>query len=268
MVQFHNLTLTLEALGSCGVVLPLEQKAVLAHSLPLKQAKAGLRSLKCWGKVTARNGKDYLIAQGAGKLPPGQLPRTAFKYSFSQDGVKWIDLEAVSDEVVSKAATITGMLSGEPAKSYTIQEPGATPAAEGEEGAAGDEGAAPGIQISELQRLRYIVDAISADTSVVPKGSVRTDASGKVVKHENFSGISYPDKLESYVHGMDGPDGASLAKDVQGTWALQYDAFQGRTILRSLIWPGYQFYYLGATCSWGAQYHGDGCKNNDLVFML
>ena len=26
MVQFHNLTLTLEALGSCGVVLPLEQK--------------------------------------------------------------------------------------------------------------------------------------------------------------------------------------------------------------------------------------------------
>lgn len=78
------------------------------------------------------NMQDYLIAQGAGKLPPGQLPRTALKYSFSQDGVKWVDLEALSDEVVSKAATITGMLSGEPAKSYTVQEPGAPPAAEGE----------------------------------------------------------------------------------------------------------------------------------------
>ena len=78
------------------------------------------------------NTQDYLIAQGAGKLPPGQLPRTALKYSFSQDGVKWIDLEALSDEVVSKAATITGMLSGEPAKSYTVQEPGAPPAVEGE----------------------------------------------------------------------------------------------------------------------------------------
>ncbi len=78
------------------------------------------------------NTQDYLIAQGAGKLPPGQLPRTALKYSFSQDGVKWIDLEALSDDVVSKVATITGMLSGEPAKSYTIQEPGAPPAAEGE----------------------------------------------------------------------------------------------------------------------------------------
>ncbi len=63
---------------------------------------------------------------------PGQLPRTALKYSFSQDGVKWIDLEAFSDDIVSKAARITGMLSGEPAKPYTIQEPGAPPAAEGE----------------------------------------------------------------------------------------------------------------------------------------
>lgn len=32
-------------------------QAVLAHSLPLKQAKAGLRNLTLWGKVTARNGK-------------------------------------------------------------------------------------------------------------------------------------------------------------------------------------------------------------------
>lgn len=88
MVVFQsNLIMTLEALGSSSVVLPLEQKvcfghngatllcridlarravaltapsqvqAVLAHSLPLKQAKAGLRSLSLWGKVTTRNGK-------------------------------------------------------------------------------------------------------------------------------------------------------------------------------------------------------------------
>lgn len=67
---------------------------------------------------------------------------------------------------------------------------------------------------------------------------------------------------------QDGPDGASLAKDVQGTWALQHDAFQGQTILRSMIWPGYQFYYNSTTLCWGAQYCGNGCKNNDLVFML
>ncbi|KAL3139511.1 Radial spoke head protein 9 [Trebouxia sp. C0009 RCD-2024] len=265
MVLQPHLTLTLEALGSSGVVLPLEQKAILAHSLPIKQAKAGLRNLTLWGKVTARNGKDYLIAQGMGKLMPGQLLRTALKYSFSQDGVKWVDLEALSDEVASKAAGITGMLSGEPAKAYTVQVPGAAPVAEEEEAA---EGAPAGSQVSELQRLRSIVDVISADTSVVPKGSLRLDASGQVVPNDGFQGVAYPDKLESYIHGMDGPEGVCLAKDIQGMWALQYDSFQGLISMRSLIWPGYQFYYSTATRAWGSLYSGNGCKNNDLVFML
>lgn len=76
--------------------------------------------------------QDYLIAQGVGKLMPGQLPRTALKYSFSQDGIKWVDLETLSEEVAAKAAVITGMLSGEPAKAYTVQVPGAAPVAEEE----------------------------------------------------------------------------------------------------------------------------------------
>ncbi|MCJ1323338.1 Radial spoke head protein 9, partial [Xylographa vitiligo] len=170
--------------------------------------------------------QDYLIAQGIGKLMPGQLPHTAIKYSFSQDGVKWIDLDALSEEMTGKAVKVTGMLSGEPAKTYTIQEPGAPPAAEGElhavltgvsgedhtqafeqtgfcmQEAAEGEGAAPGSQISELQRLRSIVDAISEDTTVYPKYSIRVDASGKMVMNDVFSGVPYPDKLESFVHSM------------------------------------------------------------------
>ena len=64
------------------------------------------------------------------------------------------------------------------------------------------EGAPLGSRISELQRLRSIVDAINTDTSVVPKGSLRLDASGKVVSNDGFQGVPYPDKLESYIHGM------------------------------------------------------------------
>ena len=76
--------------------------------------------------------QDYLIAQGTGQYHPGLLHRKTLKYCFSQDGVKWIDLEPLSEEVATKAATVTGMLSGEPAKAYPIQEPGAAPVAEGE----------------------------------------------------------------------------------------------------------------------------------------
>ena len=76
--------------------------------------------------------QDYLIAQGTGQYHPGLLHRKTLKYCFSQDGAKWIDLETISPEVASKAATVTGMLSGEPAKAYKIQEPGAPPVPEGE----------------------------------------------------------------------------------------------------------------------------------------
>lgn len=64
------------------------------------------------------------------------------------------------------------------------------------------EGAPPGSQLSELQRLRSIVDNVNADTCVVPKGSLRLDASGKVVSNDGFQGVPYPDKLEAYIHGM------------------------------------------------------------------
>ena len=99
------------------------------HQLP---SCLGSESFLCLQGSTMLVPQDYLIAQGIGKLMPGQLPRTAVKYSFSQDGVRWIDLDALSEEMTGKAVKVTGMLSGEPAKTYTIQEPGAPPAAEGE----------------------------------------------------------------------------------------------------------------------------------------
>lgn len=54
------------------------------------------------------------------------------KYCFSQDGVKWVDLEGLSEETAANAAPITGMLSGEPAKAYAVATPGAPPPEEGQ----------------------------------------------------------------------------------------------------------------------------------------
>lgn len=38
--------------------------------------------------------------------------------------------------------------------------------------------------------------------------------------------------------------------------------------LRSLLWPGYFFYYAANELTWGSMYIGDGLRNNDLIFML
>ena len=57
------------------------------------------------------------------------------------------------------------------------------------------------------------------------------------------------------------------------TWALQHDACAGRTLLRSLLWPGFMFAYQAppvpsARIAWGGLYIGTGAKNRDLIFMV
>ena len=46
------------------------------------------------------------------------------------------------------------------------------------------------------------MDSISRDTTVVPVDSMRQDASGTTKLNQLFQGLPYPDKLESYIHGM------------------------------------------------------------------
>jgi hypothetical protein len=82
------------------------------------------------------------------------------------------------------------------------------------------------------------------------------------------AGAEYPDKLESYQHRTAPPGGATLAHDVRGCWALHWDAFRGVAVLRSLLAPGYCFYYSASELSWGGFYQGDGLRNHDLIFML
>ncbi len=80
--------------------------------------------------------------------------------------------------------------------------------------------------------------------------------------------MSYPDKLESYQHRSAPPAGLTLAADVRGCWALHWDSFKSVALLRSLLAPGYCFYYHAEELHWGGFYQGDGMRNNDLIFML
>ena len=80
--------------------------------------------------------------------------------------------------------------------------------------------------------------------------------------------MAFPEQLDSFLHVDEGPAGTPLGEDQKGTWALQYDALQQRTVIKSLLYPGYAFYYSGASKTWGGLYTGTGAKNADLLFML
>ncbi|GLC40331.1 Radial spoke head protein 9 [Pleodorina starrii] len=271
MVQLEpNFTLVLKHLASCGAVIPAEQQAALDHSLPIKRIEAGLKTLVLWGRITALNGKDYLIAEGFNTATSKDgLATYETKYFYSQDGARWSDLQPVDPDTAVRCARIKGQLSGDAAKNYELTEkdPNAPEPVEGEEQEKEPEPLV--FQISELSVLRYRVDSITAATSVIPTDSTIVNAASQVVPNRLFAGCAYPEKLEAYQHRTAAPgSGATLAQDLRGTWCVHYDSFKGVAQVRSLLWPGYFFYYAANELTWGALYVGDGNRNNDLIFML
>mmetsp|Transcript_13836 Transcript_13836/g.34795 ORF Transcript_13836/g.34795 Transcript_13836/m.34795 type:complete len:272 (+) Transcript_13836:113-928(+) len=268
--QAPNLTLTLEALGGCGAVLSAEKRAALKHSIPIKQAEAGVKSLTLWGVLTSRNGKDYLVAAATNSaIMVNGKPKYESKYYYTQDGIRWVDLETeVSPEDVERCRKLVSPLSGDPSQVYTVEEPAPAPPAP-EEGSEPAEPPAPLVfELGELQRIKVMINDISEATSVMPSGYQVVTADQDIIPNNFWVPLPYPDKLESFYHMRDGPDGPPLSEDVRGSWSLHHDKFKNKATLRSMLYPGYFYYYDGAAMTFGGLYYGSGLKNTDLVFML
>ena len=74
--------------------------------------------------VTLASLQDYLIAEGSnGSYLYNNAVVSNNKFCFSQDGIKWVDLESVESVTAAKALSFNTQLSGEPAKTYGFQEP-------------------------------------------------------------------------------------------------------------------------------------------------
>lgn len=286
-MPFKTLSQTFELLSGSGFLLSNEQKAVVDFSLPLKKTEANLAELWLWGKLIALDGRDYLIAKGTTEPPcvfEGKL-QVDEKIYYSQDGVNWLDLAPIDDEMAQRASTLTGFLEGNPGYIYIVEEPAPEPepsdepepppkpAEEEEEAPEGDaeEAEEPPppeplrFEITESARIRFMVEVISFSTNVIPKGFYSITSKNELAPNVLFSGLQYPDKLESYIHGG---LGAPLSEDVQGSWTIQYDTFRGIATLRSLMFPGYVFVFKSDTNEFDALYFGTGEANKDMMFML
>ena len=61
----------------------------------------------------------------------------------------------------------------------------------------------------------------------------------------------------------------SAAEDQpRGSWTLQLDERRDSVMVRSLQWPGYQFFHKLNTNRFGAVYVGDGLKNLEIHFIV
>ena len=61
----------------------------------------------------------------------------------------------------------------------------------------------------------------------------------------------------------------SAAEDQpRGSWTLQKDERQESVMVRSLSWPGYNFFHKLNSNRFGAVYIGDGLKNLEIHFIV
>lgn len=108
-----------------------------------------------------------------------------------------------------------------------------------------------------------------------------------MTRNESFTGLSKNDAhvLDNYMHfrnvqtedkknALDDPAASfnmrfleSAAMDQpKGTWTVQRRT--DYIHIRSLKWPGYQFYHKQNTNNFGGMYIGDGLKNLELHFIV
>ncbi|XP_024517109.1 radial spoke head protein 9 homolog [Selaginella moellendorffii] len=149
---------------------------------------------------------------------------------------------------------------------------------EEEEGEEGEEGAKKKkkkkdpnmktVEFGELDRLSALIRAVDEECGVMPVNALVLNARKQLVPNTLFSGVKFPEKLDSYGHLYQRYEDTLLSKDITGSWSVQMTPITGDVILRSLWWPGYSFYYNASTKAYGSLYFGMGDKNLDFAFMV
>lgn len=258
-----------------------------------------------WGRINGLK-SDYFIASSIFYEGKYEFPEKKFFWASSND-FKFEELPETLEQHNEFINKYNDFFTGDSAK---ILENLETPAGEGEgdqqqeeneegEGddknkdidteSEDDEVKVPPKNLTELDRLAFVVKAIENDCQVVPVGSIKLTPLHEVRKNEAFKGLCCKTAFseESYLHfraaqtkekkDLNQKDDAifrsdfleSIADDdIQGSWSVQPDTTKSQVIIKSLLWPGYLAYHKLKSKIFGGVYIGDGTKNVDLPFML
>lgn len=149
----------------------------------------------------------------------------------------------------------------------------------------------PKVQsLKEEDRLAGILEMITEESALMPRGSLTKQIDGRAVYNQEFRGLSMAEaarmenfqlcrtpqnkwnsnllKRADYNYNTDIFDTVDYLVPQMQTFALSLFDDRGLVLVRSLYWPGMTFYHKFQTRKHGFAYFGDGRRNNDLLFML
>jgi radial spoke head protein 9 len=142
--------------------------------------------------------------------------------------------------------------------------------------------------LTESDRLSYIVRSIDNDTNIIPVGGMKMlpiremrrndlfsgltcDEIGEIGKYMHFRKPQYQNKIDLIAMGKATFD-FNFLDNIQDTpikncWSVQINSSKTVSSIRSLLWPGYYAYHKANTDMFGGVYFGYGIRNVDIAFM-
>lgn len=278
----------LDLITDCGQGLNLEEQCGLQAAITKCEQSEMISGLQFWGRINGTT-RDYLICCAVD--PVTDFPAKQFFYCTTGS----FELKRLTSKLLSASqAELAQKLHA----TYTFTGDATAPIGEvkEEEVKEGEEGITPGdATYREVHHLAYVVWAVDTNTSVVPKGAISVDESGRAVRNSTFPGLSASEAkvISSFYHFRDpqaravqwkNKTGAVKSEDVLdqvagprpieqgaspvGAWALALNADATRVNIRSLEYPGYFFCHQLNSSRFGGVYIGDGRFNIDLGFMV
>lgn len=147
----------------------------------------------------------------------------------------------------------------------------------------------PKKKLTELDRLATVVLAIENDCQLCPVGAFRMTPEHQLRRVAAFCGLRGEEacELKNYMHfrnaqtqekkqNLDKPDAPFQADFLEsidcdmpkGCWNIQSSERGETALIRSLNWPGYQFFHRKSSSMFGGMYIGDGLKSQEVHFIV
>ena len=267
-----------------GVCLSLEERIKLMTILDQLKSDIKCDEMQFWGKIIGAE-KDYYISKALYYKGSQYFPKK--KYFFCSSNFIFSELPDVQPHHIDNFDKFNTYFIGNPdiiLEKYDLDQN------KNLDEVIGDT-FKPKLKkknMTETDRLSFVVKTIDHDTSVVPIGAYKMLPINELRRNDLFEGLSSEDldKKEKYVHfrpveSNEKKDKIAMGKAVfdfnfldsitddliKDSWSLHLDSTRTTCTLRNLIWPGYFAYHKANTDEYGGVYIGYGIKNNDIPFM-
>lgn len=283
-----------------GINLNLDEKMQLEMALHTLHGEQNMDELQFWGKINGIN-NDYFIAVGVTFKDMFEFPQKKFYFCLSND-YTFKEMPGLNDQHKEFVDRDTSFFLGVPERKLIQKEgeeeggeqPGGGEEEEEEEGAKKaeesdvsepEEVKVPPKELTEIDRVNYVVHAIETDCQIAPAGAYKMTAAHQVRRNEAFQGLNADDslKITSYLHFRNvlvpekkkqldlpsAPFDPLFLEGIQddkpnGCWSFQHDLAKRTVLGRNLLWPGFNFYHSLNKNKFGCVYIGDGLKNLEL----